>query len=65
MERVFDVEDAGHLAVGVTKASALYRLLLFADVPPPLLLHWGIARRSPHEWLQPSEALRPPGTTSS
>src|SRR5206468_2868898 len=55
-------EDGGHLAVGVTKAGAFYSVLLFSNVPGPLALHWGIARRSPHEWLQPPEALRPEGT---
>jgi len=62
LERVFEVEDLGHLAAGVTKADTHYRVLLMADIPGPLSLHWGIARRSPYEWVQPPEPLRPPGT---
>lgn len=62
MEQRFDLDEAGQLAVAVTKREALYRVLLFSDAPPPLLLHWGLARRSPHEWLQPPEALCPPRT---
>ncbi len=61
-ERAFDVEDAGQLAVGVVKLENGFRALLLSDVSAPLALHWGISRRSPHEWLQPPESLRPPGT---
>jgi len=62
LERVFEVADLGHLAAGVAKAGARYRVLLMTDIPGPLALHWGVARRSPYEWLQPPEPLRPPGT---
>lgn len=62
LERVFEVEGAGSLAAAVTKEKNQYRLLLCSNIPGPLLLHWGIARRSPHEWLQPPESLQPPGT---
>ena len=33
-----------------------------SDIPGNLLLHWGIARRSPHEWLLPPETMRSPDT---
>ncbi len=62
LERVFEVGNSGRLAAGLTKAGDRYRVLLLSDVPGPLVLHWGIARRSPYEWLQPPESLRPPGT---
>jgi alpha-glucan,water dikinase len=62
LERVFEVENCGHLAAGVTRAGDRYQVLLLADIPGPLTLHWGVAQRSPHEWLQPPESLRPPGT---
>lgn len=61
-ERTFEVEGSGSLAAAVAKGEDNYGLLLLADVPGALLLHWGIARRSPQEWLQPPEALQPPGT---
>jgi len=62
LERVFEVENLGRLAAGVTKSENTYQLTLLSDVPGPLALHWGIARRSPHEWLQPPESLRSAGT---
>ena len=62
LERVFEIGNSGRLAAGVAKAGDRYRVLLLADIPGPLALHWGIARRSPYEWLQPPEPLRPPGT---
>jgi len=62
LERVFEVGPLGHLVAGVTRAGNRYRVLLLADIPGPLALHWGVARRSPHEWLPPPESLRPPGT---
>jgi alpha-glucan,water dikinase len=61
-ERVFDVDGAGQLAAGVTKDGQNYRVQLVSDVPGPLTLHWGVARRSPNEWLLPPESWRPPGS---
>ncbi|HEY5914284.1 MAG TPA: PEP/pyruvate-binding domain-containing protein [Verrucomicrobiae bacterium] len=60
--RVFEAEGAGGLAVAVVKADGRCRVLFYSDMPEPLALHWGMARRSPHEWLLPPESLRPPGT---
>ena len=61
-ERVFEVEGQGDLAVVVTKAEGRYRLTMLSNMPGPLVLHWGIARRSPHEWLLPPESVRGPNT---
>lgn len=63
VERSFEVENQGSLAAAVTKSQEGYRVLLWSDIPGVLALHWGIARRSPQEWLQPPESVRPPGTT--
>ena len=62
LERVFEAGTLGQLAAGVTRTANRYRVLLLSDVPGPLALHWGVARRSPHEWLPPAAPLRPPGT---
>jgi alpha-glucan, water dikinase len=62
LERTFELEGAGRLAAKVVKESTRYRVFLCSDVPAPLLLHWGIAQRSPHEWLQPSTTFFPAGT---
>lgn len=61
-ERLFEAEGEGHLAAAVTKTESGYRVRLVTDLPGLVWLHWGIARRSPHEWLQPPESWRPPGT---
>lgn len=61
-ERTFEIERAGTLAAGVAKTEGQYRVLLLSNIASPLALHWGIARRSPHEWLVPPESLRSPET---
>ncbi|PWU10999.1 MAG: hypothetical protein C5B50_24295 [Verrucomicrobia bacterium] len=52
--------DAGSAAA--TPRDETFRVWLLSNVPAPLLLHWGIARRSPHEWLLPPESARGPST---
>jgi alpha-glucan, water dikinase len=61
-ERVFEAEALGQLAAAVKRTEAGCEIRLVTNVPGPLTLHWGIARRSPREWLLPPESLRPPGT---
>ena len=61
-ERIFDVEGQWQLAAAVTKLKGRYQVCLVSDAPGRLFLHWGIARRSPHEWLLPPESLRGAGT---
>jgi alpha-glucan,water dikinase len=62
-ERLFELEGRWHLAAAVAKVEDRCRVGLLSDIPGALVLHWGIARRSPHEWLLPPESLRPAGTT--
>jgi len=68
-ERTFDIDGQSQLAAVVTKlgvlpgAGSTYRISLLSNAPGNLMLHWGIARRSPHEWLLPPESLRGPNTT--
>jgi alpha-glucan, water dikinase len=62
-ERIFDVEGQGQLAAATSKLVDRYRVTLLSNVPGMLALHWGIARRSPHEWLLPPESMRGAGTT--
>lgn len=57
-ERTFRIEGQGELAVVVKKIAESYRVCLLSDIPGNLLLHWGIARHSPHEWFTPPPALR-------
>jgi len=33
-----------------------------SDVADPLVLHWGVAKDEPNQWLLPPENVRPPGT---
>jgi alpha-glucan,water dikinase len=62
-ERTFDVEGQWQVAAVVTKLGDRYRISLLSNAPGNLILHWGIARRSPHEWLLPPESMRGPRTT--
>jgi alpha-glucan,water dikinase len=57
-ERIFEIEGRWQLAAGVTKLNEGYRVLLLTNLPGNPVLHWGIARRSPHEWLLPAEPMR-------
>jgi alpha-glucan,water dikinase len=61
-ERVFDIDNKWQLAAVVTKKEERCVVLLVTNLPAELILHWGIARRSPHEWLLPPESLRGKGT---
>ena len=63
VERVFDLSGGGQLAAGVTKTADRYHVRLFSDRRSPLTLHWGLARRSPHEWSLPPENCRPQNTS--
>lgn len=61
-ERAFQIEGQGQLAVVVMKNGERCRVSLLSDIPGNLLLHWGIARHSPHEWLKPPAAMLGPDT---
>src|ERR1043166_3934944 len=62
-QQVFHLNAAGQLAAAVTREGGLYRVRLASEVPGLLVLHWGVAEKSPKQWLLPPEAVRPPGTT--
>lgn len=61
-ERSFPLDGSRQFAVCVRKGEGTYRVRLAANITGSLTLHWGVARRSPHEWLLPPESWRPPGT---
>src|SRR5438552_6206273 len=62
-ECAYAVDRDRQLAVAVTREADIYRIEVVTDLTGPLILHWGIARRSPHEWLVPPAPLRPPDTS--
>jgi alpha-glucan, water dikinase len=61
-ERVFEVGER-RLAAAVIETQENFRLALLSDLPGELVLHWGIALRSPHEWLLPPNSIRGRGTS--
>jgi alpha-glucan, water dikinase len=61
-EKTFTIEQSGQLAAAVTRDESHYHILLNTDIPGPLILHWGVTRRSRHEWELPPTAMLPPGT---
>jgi len=62
-EREFDVSEGdGQLAVMVAKTGDRYELFFLSNIQDRLLLHWGIARHTPHDWLKPPAALLSPET---
>ena len=40
-------------------------MVLTTDVSEPLLLHWGVARDEPNQWLLPPEHLWPDGSVAA
>jgi alpha-glucan,water dikinase len=58
----YPAEGAGDLETAVATESGHTRVTIFASLPGPLLLHWGVARHSPQEWLLPTPSMQPPGT---
>jgi len=58
----YELAGLGQLRAGVQRSRERYNVTLIANAPGPVLLHWGLAQRSPHEWLVPSDASLFPGT---
>ena len=63
LERVFELPGGGQLAAGVTKNGDRYRVRFVCDRGDGLILHWGMARRSPQEWVLPPASCRSAETT--
>ncbi|MBI3849107.1 MAG: hypothetical protein HY298_02275 [Verrucomicrobia bacterium] len=61
-EQTFNVQSEGQLAAAVIGEPECYSIVLFCDVPGPLVFHWGFARYSSYDWFVPPASLRPPGT---
>ena len=61
-ERTFEIEGRGQVVVVETKNEDRYRIWLLSDILGNLVLHWGIARHSPHEWLVPPATMLGPDT---
>jgi alpha-glucan,water dikinase len=61
--RTFDVPEFGRLVIAVAEKEDRYEVFGISDIAGPLVLHWGIAQRSPHEWLEPPESWRLPAAT--
>jgi len=65
LDRVFDLPGGAQLATAITKTEQGYRIRFVSNQRAELILHWGIAQRSPHEWLLPQENSCPPNTVVS
>lgn len=61
-EGMFEVDATTRLLARVSKQSSFFSVMLASDWRGGLLLHWGIAQRSPREWLAPSPGQLPPNT---
>jgi len=59
-EHVYQIEGFGGLTATVTRETASTCVTLVTGIAGPLLLHWGVARRSPQEWLLPALSTQPP-----
>jgi alpha-glucan,water dikinase len=61
-EHLYDLEPDGQVAVSVGKDAGRYKITLITDIPGPLLLHWGVAKRFRDEWVLPPSSIRPAET---
>jgi alpha-glucan,water dikinase len=61
-QQIFPLGDGAALAVARTAGPDLVRIHLIANMPQPLALHWGLARRFRSEWQLPPKEVHPPGT---
>ena len=62
-EHMYNLDEDGQLAVGVSKEKDRYHVTLITDIPGPLILHWGVANRYRYEWFLPPSSICPAGTT--
>ena len=60
LESVFELAGGGQLATAVTRVGDRYRVRWVCDRGDRLILHWGIARRSPHALPARGLGLRRP-----
>jgi alpha-glucan,water dikinase len=61
-KQIFNLAHDRRLATAVLKEENSFHIILLADIPGRLILHWGIAKNNRFEWLPPSQPLRPAGT---
>ncbi len=64
-QQVYHLDEDRELAAAVCKEGDRYRIILIADIPGTLVLHWGVAKKSKYEWLMPPPSLRPVDTIIS
>jgi alpha-glucan,water dikinase len=62
LENEYRLDEGGQLAVTVSKDDKYYEVTLIANIPGPLILHWGVAMHSRYEWTLPPASLWPAGT---
>ncbi len=62
-QHVYHLAGNRQLAVAASRLEESYQIDLLADLSAPLLLHWGLSRRSRYEWLPPPTSLQPQDTT--
>jgi alpha-glucan,water dikinase len=65
--RVYPLQGDGELLVQMYEASApgaatTRRVVFTTDAADALVLHWGVSRDEPDQWILPSEAVWPRGT---
>ena len=67
--RVYPLQGDGELLVQMYEASApgaatTRRVVFTSDAADALVLHWGVSRDEPDQWILPPEALWPRGTAA-
>jgi alpha-glucan,water dikinase len=61
-ESDYDIDPEGRLSVAVAKEGEDFYFTLVSDINTPVVLHWGVALKSPFEWVLPPSSMRPAGT---
>jgi alpha-glucan,water dikinase len=61
--QTFRLDNGDELAAAIRSTPEATRIALACEAEAPLVLHWGLVWKFPHEWALPPEACWPAGTT--
>ena len=56
------INEEGKLSVAVIKDKDNFSVIFISNIPGNLILHWGVAVKSPYEWTLPPNSIWPEGT---
>jgi len=58
----FDIEGEGKLIVNVMVYDSNYRVVFISSLFEGLIMHWGVSKEMPFEWIMPDRGIIPQGS---